>query len=824
MPTINKEELRAKFQEFFGVTPHNFQLEVAQNLLEGKSVVLQAPTGAGKTFTALFPFLYAWKYLEPQDFPRKSIYSVERKILVNNFHADVEERLTKLDLNLKPGILTGDRAEDRSLEKNLIFTTIDQTLSSFLFTPYSLSSRQANLNAGAISSSYLVFDEAHLFDSKTALPTLMWILQALKGITPSLLMTATFSKPVLEKLAEITGGKIVTVSAKELESIPAQATKKRYFQTVATPLTGEAVWEKHNQRSIVVCNTVDRAQQLYDELETLAKGTDTKLILLHARFWQTDRKQKEADLLKLFGKNNKLEVGSAILIATQVIEVGVDITCKNLHTELAPANTILQRAGRCARYENEVGTVFVYQVESKLPYAKNDDVEAIDLFQPTFDNLNELGQGGTLPVTFELEQELINRVHTVEDTKTLAAIEANRDIHGREIEITINQQEKGYLSNLIRDADSRTILVHDEPDLIESPYAYEGFSIFDGSFRGKLKGLRQEADQQSTWAVKYPKEIVEDAEKKEQIERRKVRYEWPILNPDDKNIWQPVVVVNPALVSYDKERGFRFIPNQGEPFRSKPLDKARPEREKYGYKLETYAEHIRNVNWAYGHFKFADEIAFACSRLQERLGSGVPTDTIDRAVRLSFVFHDAGKLTEGWQKSVHDWQSAIGNAQSANFMIAHTNYDPILPQHRELNKSGKYRRPPHAVEGAAIVVPYLYKELGKELYRPVVSAIASHHAPGATMLGDYKLHSSAAQALNEAMTHIAQGQPWNMEAKILTPARPPNMNELDSRLMVKAKVQPDNQLDLLLYMLIIRVLRLADQKSFEFGKVHSEGN
>ncbi len=821
MPLVNKEELRAKFREFFGVNPYDFQLEVAQNLLEGRSVVLQAPTGAGKTFTALFPFLYAWKYLEAQDFPRKSIYSVERKILVNNFHADVEERLKTLNLDLTPGILTGDRSEDPSFEKNLIFTTIDQTLSSFLFTPYSLSSRVANLNAGAISSSYLVFDEAHLFDSKTALPTLMWILQALKGIAPSLLMTATFSKPVLGKLAEITGGEIVTVDAEELKNIPAQATKKRYFQTVTTPLTGAAVWEKHDQRSIVVCNTVDRAQQLYNELDTLAKGTGTKLILLHARFWQADRKQKEADLLKLFGKSDKPKEGSAILIATQVIEVGVDITSQNLHTELAPANTILQRAGRCARYEKEEGTVFVYQVARELPYK-----DEAALFQPTFDNLDELGQDGTLPVTFELEQELINRVHTDEDTKTLNSIETNRIQHGLKIEETINQQVKGHLSDLIRDTDSRTILVHDEPDKLESPYAYEGFSIFDGTFLGKLKVLRQEAEQQGIWAVRYPKEIVENTEKKEQIERRKVHYEWPILNPDDKTIWQPVVVVNPALVSYDKERGFRFIPNQGEPFRSQLHDKARSEREKYGYKLETYAQHIRNVNWAYGHFKFDDEIAFACSRLQARLGSGVPSATIDRAVRLSFVFHDAGKLTEGWQTVVHKWQERIGKPQTdPKIMLAHSDYDWLTQRdlEREFKREGNVR-PPHAVEGAAIVVPYLYKELGKELYRPVVSAIARHHAPGATQLGNYKLHSSAANALNEAMAHIAQGQPWNIEPKFLIPASPPNTKELEGKLLVKANSQPAQQLDLLLYMLIIRVLRLADQKSFEFGKVHSREN
>lgn len=820
MLTIDEQHLRSEFRNFFELKPdqepYDFQIRVAQNLLQGKSVVLQAPTGAGKTNTALFPYLYARKHMQATEFPRKLIYSVERRILVNNFHTEVEKLLCNSGSKLKATVLTGERPEDRELRGDMIFTTIDQTLSSFLFNPYSLSSRVANLNAGAVASSYLVFDEAHLFDPKTALPTLMWMLKTLKGVVPTLLMTATFSKPVLEELAQITGGVVVSVEKDELAKIPAQATKKRYFQTVVTPLTAEAVLKTHKSRSIVVCNTVDRAQRLYDELET-HKDPATRLLMLHARFWQSDRKEKEQELLRLFGpRNNTAEVdtsGSAILVATQVIEVGVDITCEDLHTELAPANTILQRAGRCARHPNETGTVHLYQVENELPY--KDDKE---LFEPTFQTIAAFNAAGDIPVTFEMEQALIQAVHAQKDEATLNAIKTNRHIHAGKIEETINFLKPDHLRDLIRDTDSRSILVHPNPGDMETPFAYETFSVFDGSFRGKLKWLWEQAEGLGLdWVVKWPEPLT-NTDDREQIERRPTQYRWNLLKPGDNANWQPLVVINPRLISYDKERGFRFQLNESDLCQSKLVERPAKEYGGYDYRLETYAEHIRNVNWAYGHFKFEDEIAFAVSRLQDGLGSGLPVGQINKAIRLSFVFHDAGKLTQGWQTVVHNWQKEIGKSPSTpNLMLAHTDYD--WRSHREIQRefqSRGNRRPPHAVEGATIVARFLYQEL-RDLQRPVVSAIARHHSPLATELSEYKLHRAATNALNEALAVIKSEQVWNIPPRALLEATPIGRKQLPDELIVRAS----SQLHLLVYMLIIRVLRLADQNSFEYDKIHS---
>jgi CRISPR-associated endonuclease/helicase Cas3 len=77
----------------FGVlNVYDFQVEVAYQLfVERKSVILQAPTGSGKTWTALFPFLHAWQSGLP--FPRKCLYAVPLRVLTEQFQQTAHETI-----------------------------------------------------------------------------------------------------------------------------------------------------------------------------------------------------------------------------------------------------------------------------------------------------------------------------------------------------------------------------------------------------------------------------------------------------------------------------------------------------------------------------------------------------------------------------------------------------------------------------------------------------------------------------------------------------------------------------------------------------------
>src|SRR5690606_41661757 len=128
----------------------------------------------------------------------------------------------------------------------------------------------------------------------------------------------------------------------------------RCYPAVNDVLTADAVLRYHDGgRTLVICNSVSRAQALYAALDHKNK------LLLHSRFLQADRRQHEQIIRDTFAEHGPKDADT-IVISTQAIEVGLDITCRTLLTELAPANAVVQRAGRCARYEGEKGDVYVF--------------------------------------------------------------------------------------------------------------------------------------------------------------------------------------------------------------------------------------------------------------------------------------------------------------------------------------------------------------------------------------------------------------------------------------------------------------------------------
>jgi len=58
----------------------------------------------------------------------------------------------------------------------------------------------------------------------------------------------------------------------------------------------------------------------------------------------------------------------SIVVSTQVLEAGIDFSAELLLTESAPADCLVQRAGRCARYEGEEGEMIIFPVDDEKGY------------------------------------------------------------------------------------------------------------------------------------------------------------------------------------------------------------------------------------------------------------------------------------------------------------------------------------------------------------------------------------------------------------------------------------------------------------------------
>ena len=95
------------------------------------------------------------------------------------------------------------------------------------------------------------------------------------------------------------------------------------------------------RRTLVICNTVSKARALADSLR---QGAAADIMLLHSRFRRPDRDA----LMKRLEGNPSAQAGQ-IVVATQVIEAGVDISSAMLWTEAAPLPSIVQRLGRLNR-------------------------------------------------------------------------------------------------------------------------------------------------------------------------------------------------------------------------------------------------------------------------------------------------------------------------------------------------------------------------------------------------------------------------------------------------------------------------------------------
>ncbi|MBW4505450.1 MAG: DEAD/DEAH box helicase family protein [Scytonematopsis contorta HA4267-MV1] len=72
MSNVTKIALEKDFQTLTTFPPRQFQRETIAKLLNRQDILLRAPTGSGKTETAIAAFLFA-KILN-LDFPNKLIY------------------------------------------------------------------------------------------------------------------------------------------------------------------------------------------------------------------------------------------------------------------------------------------------------------------------------------------------------------------------------------------------------------------------------------------------------------------------------------------------------------------------------------------------------------------------------------------------------------------------------------------------------------------------------------------------------------------------------------------------------------------------------
>ena len=302
-----------------------------------------SPTGSGKTEAAL---LWAGKKTG------KIIYLLPTKVTSNALY----ERMIQYFGNENVGLVHSSALVDREndydmkeyfIEKNfykpITVATIDQIL-TIGFNIGHWEVKSFNLIGAKV-----IIDEIHAYDFYTLGLTVATIRYFSNLGAKFFLMSATipdYLKTLF--LNEIKNVKLIQNNKLQKQS------KNRfliYDDDIDSLDTSIIDSVNNNKKVLIVVNTVREAIKLYEKYKKFNP------ICYHSRFINKHRKQKEEQIICVSNSKN-----GCLVITTQVVEVSLDIDFDILFTENAPADAIIQRAGRINRKNVKNNTdVIIFQ-------------------------------------------------------------------------------------------------------------------------------------------------------------------------------------------------------------------------------------------------------------------------------------------------------------------------------------------------------------------------------------------------------------------------------------------------------------------------------
>jgi len=558
-------ELRMKYEEFFQqVTaskhrPFPYQHRLAT---EAWPQLLDVPTGLGKTAAVTSAWLYKRLLKDPETGARL-VYCLPMRVLVEQTRESAigwcknAAPFFETKGEPTPGVhllMGGDVNDDweRYPERSAILIgTQDMLLSRALNRGYAMSRYKWPVHYSLLNNDCLwVLDETQLvgvgIETSAQLDGLRDKL-GVHGTMHTLWMSATLGGDQLDTVDHRRpdeGWQVCRLSDADLDNSVARSRvhAKKPIARLETPFLNKEseeetyveevaarVLEEHEQRgglSLVVVNRVARAQELYQTIRAAEGRTDANTSLIHSRFRPADRGRNE-DVL--FGVEDR------IVVATQAIEAGVDVSAMTLFTELAPWPSLVQRFGRCNRYGNDDVQVLWLDVDTSdpkskflLPYSAEELDGARTLLQELEEQASDAGPHSLM----QLEYQPTGVVRPVIRRRdVLDLFDTTPDLCGNDIDV----------SRFVRDGEDTDVQVYfrnfeepTPPSSLRQPERRELCRVSIARFSeylGKLGRVRKK---------------LESSNKKEDKERAPVLRAW-VWDPLDKQ-WEDRVRVHPGQV------------------------------------------------------------------------------------------------------------------------------------------------------------------------------------------------------------------------------------------------------------------------------------
>jgi CRISPR-associated endonuclease/helicase Cas3 len=380
------------FDTFFSATakavPHPWQLELG-NASGLRSRLVRIPTGFGKTLGVLSA--WAWNRLIRKDdsWPRRLVWCLPMRVLTEQTADEARRFLDAAGLGEIPVhlLMGGTDAGEWHLhpeKEAVLIGTQDMLLSRALNRGYGAARARWPMDFGLLNHDCLwIMDEVQLMDVGLATSAQLQAFRndaSHKSLRPchTWWMSATLQESWLQSVDT----KDLFADLAPKVEIPAnqrmgglwEVVKPREIQVVQDDKDiAQLTVERHQPGTLtlVIVNTVDAAKSVFHGIKP--KTTETDVRLVHSRFRPHERKEWRKSFLQ---RNSPVPPEGRIIVATQVVEAGVDISAKTLLTDLAPWPSLVQRFGRCARYPGETGSVVILDrqlderdAKEALPYS-----------------------------------------------------------------------------------------------------------------------------------------------------------------------------------------------------------------------------------------------------------------------------------------------------------------------------------------------------------------------------------------------------------------------------------------------------------------------
>lgn len=352
--------------------PRSWQLNLAQRDMP-RNLLLRIPTGLGKTEGVLAVWLFHNIQQGDKRWPRRLVWCLPMRVLVEQTVDVARSVCSRVPGSVRPQVgllMGGGYVGEWFLQPEcpaVLIGTQDMLLSRALNRGYASARARWPMEFGLLNQDCLwVMDEVQLMDVGLATSAQ---LQAFRDQDRGKALRPCFSWWMSATLQPEWLCSVDTVDAydewvNDPCVIPPDGRTGDLWE-IFKPLTTDTIAARdatafaarilsehesldaapHGRITLVVCNTVQRAVETYVALQKSGRTNDLELV--HSRFRPAER---AAWRERFLSRKSCTQGVDRIIVATQVVEAGVDISAACLITELAPWPSLVQRFGRCARY------------------------------------------------------------------------------------------------------------------------------------------------------------------------------------------------------------------------------------------------------------------------------------------------------------------------------------------------------------------------------------------------------------------------------------------------------------------------------------------